>query len=89
MWCYKETHKVILYSNLWKTYFPLGAKVWRYDPLSSTWSTSYTLVFVGEKLKLSEEKKGACRDAFKVEYINQEEPMGRYRWLHIIVKCPL
>jgi len=55
-----------------------SAKVWRYDPLSSTWSTSYTLAFVGEKLKLSEEKKGACRDAFKVEYINQEEPMGRY-----------
>ena len=65
--------------------YSLGAKVWRYDPLSSTWSTSYTLAFIGEKLKLSEGKKGACRDAFMVEYINQEETMGRYGCFHCFV----
>lgn len=55
----------------------LGAKVWRYDPMTQEWSSAETLAYIGDKLKLGENEEGACRDAFMVEYINQEEPMGR------------
>ena len=46
--------------------------------MTQEWSSAETLAYIGDKLKLGENEEGACRDAFMVEYVNQEEPMGRY-----------
>ncbi|XP_065066391.1 uncharacterized protein LOC135692242 isoform X1 [Rhopilema esculentum] len=53
------------------------AVVWRYDSIAMKWFSMETLAYIGNKLVLGE-KEGACRDAYMVEYLNQEEPFGRY-----------
>ena len=45
------------------------------------WFSMETLAYIGNKLVLGE-KEGACRDAYMVEYLNQEEPFGRYHIKH-------
>ena len=53
------------------------AILWKYDFPSSQWRGQPTIVFIGDPLKLDEGKKGAQRDVFQVEFINQDEPLGR------------
>ena len=50
---------------------------WKYDPIHETWKDRKTLVFVGSALELAKDKKGSQREAFTVEYIDQDDPMGR------------
>ncbi|XP_078660086.1 alpha-protein kinase 1-like [Branchiostoma floridae x Branchiostoma belcheri] len=50
----------------------------KYDPFNDKWESEQTLVYMGDPLALDEEKKGKQRDAFFVQYISQEERMGRY-----------
>jgi hypothetical protein len=35
-------------------------------------------VYIGEQLNLSEDKEGAQRDPYMVEYLSQDEPLGKY-----------
>ena len=35
-------------------------------------------MYIGEPLSLSKEKEGALRDPYMVEYLSQDEPMGKY-----------
>ncbi|CAH1246664.1 ALPK1 [Branchiostoma lanceolatum] len=50
----------------------------KYDPFNDKWESEHTLVYLGDPLPLDEGKKGKQRDAFFVQYISQEEAMGRY-----------
>ncbi|XP_035671622.1 alpha-protein kinase 1-like isoform X2 [Branchiostoma floridae] len=50
----------------------------KYDPFNDRWESENTLVYLGDPLLLSDDKKGKQRDAFFVQYISQEEAMGRY-----------
>ncbi|XP_046855820.1 uncharacterized protein LOC124448910 [Xenia sp. Carnegie-2017] len=49
-----------------------------YDAIRARWRTHRTLVYIGEPLSLSKEKEGALRDPYMVEYLSQDEPMGKY-----------
>ena len=55
-----------------------GAIVWRYDFLSKEWRGDKTLACVGDLLELAKGKEGAQRNAFMVEFINQEDPFAKY-----------
>lgn len=55
-----------------------GAVVWRYDSLSNEWRGEKTLAYVGDLLELEKGKEGAQRNAFMVEFINQEDPFAKY-----------
>ena len=57
------------------------AVAWKYDPIHRTWKGKTTLAFVGSPLALEKGKKGSQRDAFNVEYMDQDEPMGRYKYV--------
>lgn len=46
--------------------------------MHSSWRTQRTLVYIGEQLNLAKGKKGAQRDPFMIEYLNQDEPLGKY-----------
>ena len=35
-------------------------------------------MYIGERLKLSEDEEGQQREPFMVEYLSQDEPMGKY-----------
>lgn len=54
-----------------------GAIVWRYDSSHNEWRGEKTLAYVGDLLELEKGKEGAQRDAFMVEFINQEDPMAK------------
>ena len=55
-----------------------GAIVWRYDFLSKEWRGDKTLACVGDLLELAKGKEGAQRNAFMVEFIDQEDPFAKY-----------
>lgn len=55
-----------------------GAIVWRYDFVSKEWRGDKTLAYVGDLLELAKGKEGAQRNAFMVEFINQEDPFAKY-----------
>lgn len=56
----------------------VGAIVWRYDFLSKEWRGDKTLACVGDLLELAKGKEGAQRNAFMVEFIDQEDPFAKY-----------
>jgi len=55
-----------------------GAIVWKFDFSCIEWMGQQTLAFVGEPLDLAKEKEGKQRDAFMVEFLNQEDPFAKY-----------
>lgn len=59
-----------------------GAIVWRYDSSCNIWRGEKTLAYVGNLLELAKDKEGAQRNAFMVEFINQEDPFAKY-----VAKC--
>ena len=54
-----------------------GAFQWVYDVKTDEWSKSETLAYIGEKLILGK-KAGACRDAFNIEFLEQDDPLRKY-----------
>ena len=61
-----------------------GAIVWRYDFLSKEWRGDKTLACVGDLLELAKGKEGAQRNAFMVEFINQEDPFAKYIFFNFV-----
>ena len=55
----------------------VGAIAWRFDSICNQWKSERTLAHVGNPLELKEGKKGAQRDAFMVEFINQEDSLAK------------
>jgi len=64
--------------NVYFLFLCAGAIVWRYDFLSKEWRGDKTLAYVGDLLELAKGKEGAQRNAFMVEFINQEDPFAKY-----------
>ena len=56
----------------------LECEVSSYDPVQSKWRTQRTLVYIGEQLNLSKDDEGAQRIPYMVEYLSQDQPMGKY-----------
>jgi hypothetical protein len=56
----------------------LECEVASYDAVHSQWQTQRTLVYIGKQLHLSEDNEGGQRDPYMVEYLSQEEPLGKY-----------
>ena len=54
-----------------------GAIVWRFDSSRNEWRGQKTLAYVGNLLELEKGKEGAQRDAFMVEFINQDDPFAK------------
>ncbi|KAL3859063.1 hypothetical protein ACJMK2_009299 [Sinanodonta woodiana] len=54
------------------------ARLMKYNPVTGLWTAQQTLAYFGPKLTLECNKKGNCRDAFFVQYIHQDETLGRY-----------
>ncbi|XP_031574980.1 alpha-protein kinase 1-like isoform X2 [Actinia tenebrosa] len=52
--------------------------LWKYDYPSSQWRGQSTMVYIGDQLKLAKGKEGKQRDVYTVEFINQDEQLGRY-----------
>ncbi|CAH1777725.1 unnamed protein product [Owenia fusiformis] len=63
------------------------AILWKYNPEESMWSTQPTLLYVGEEIKVA--TKGAQRDVYNVQYLEQEEPLSRYAGKVYRVKRPI
>lgn len=51
--------------------------MWRYDFPCNEWRGEKTLAYVGDLLELDKGKEGAQRNAFMVEFINQEDPFAK------------
>ena len=49
---------------------------WLYNAETEMWYSSETLAYVGRKLELGK-KGGACRDAFYVEFLEQDDPLRK------------
>ena len=56
----------------------LECEVESYDAVNLQWRKQRTLLYIGEPLSLSEENKGGQRVPYMVEYLSQEEPLGKY-----------
>lgn len=59
-----------------------AAIVWRYDYLRREWKGEKTLAYVGNLLELEEGKEGAQRNAYMVEFADQDDPLAGY-----VAKC--
>ena len=57
-------------------FFFVAAIVWRYDYHRSEWKGEKTLAYVGDLLELEEGKEGAQRNAYMVEFVDQEDPLA-------------
>eukprot|EP00794_Sanderia_malayensis_P009176 gene9176-10150_t len=53
------------------------AMQWLYSPEAKSWSSTETLAYISRKLELGK-KEGACRDAFYIEFLEQDDPLRRY-----------
>ena len=51
--------------------------MWRFDPTRDEWTGENTLALVGNVLELEEGKEGAQRNAFMVEFIDQDDPFAK------------
>ena len=51
--------------------------MWRFDSTRNEWRGENPLAFVGNVLELEEGKEGAQRNAFMVEFINQDDPFAK------------
>ena len=58
------------------SFFFVAAIVWRYDYHRSEWKGEKTLAYVGDLLELEEGKEGAQRNAYMVEFVDQEDPLA-------------
>jgi hypothetical protein len=60
--------------------FPIvvGARLFKFNPVTGLWTTQTTLVYLGRPLDLEDKVKGHCRDAFHVQFLHQDEVLGRY-----------
>lgn len=56
--------------------FFVAAIVWRYDYLRREWKGEKTLAYVGNLLELEEGKEGAQRNAYMVEFADQDDPLA-------------
>ncbi|KAK7505666.1 hypothetical protein BaRGS_00002937 [Batillaria attramentaria] len=54
------------------------ARLLKFNPVTGLWTSQATLVFVGEPLPLEDKLKGNCRDALEVQFLHQDEVLGRY-----------
>lgn len=54
------------------------ARMLKFNPVTGLWSSQTTLVYVGQSLQLADNLKGNCRDALHVQFLHQDEVMGRY-----------
>ncbi|XP_046356557.2 alpha-protein kinase 1-like [Haliotis rufescens] len=54
------------------------ARLLKFNPVTGIWTSQNTLTWLGPVLDLPESKKGRCREAFDVQYLHQDEIMGRY-----------
>lgn len=51
--------------------------MWRFDSSRNEWRGDKTLAYVGDLLELEKGKEGAQRNAFMVEFINQDDPFAK------------
>ena len=56
----------------------LECEVESYDAVNLQWRKQRTLLYIGKPLSLSEENEGGQRVPYMVEYLSQEEPLGKY-----------
>ncbi|KAL8570126.1 hypothetical protein ACOMHN_033805 [Nucella lapillus] len=54
------------------------ARLLKFNPVTGLWSSQTSLVYVGQALQLADSLKGNCRDALHVQFLHQDEVMGRY-----------
>ncbi|KAK7114234.1 uncharacterized protein [Littorina saxatilis] len=54
------------------------ARLLKFNPVTGIWSSQMTLVYVGQPLQLDPKVKGNCRDALHVQFLHQDEVLGRY-----------
>ncbi|XP_025115318.1 uncharacterized protein LOC112576796 isoform X4 [Pomacea canaliculata] len=54
------------------------ARLFKFNPVTGLWTCQTTLVFLGPLLSLEDKVKGQCRDAFDVQFLHQDEVLGRY-----------
>ncbi|XP_028418422.1 alpha-protein kinase 1-like isoform X2 [Dendronephthya gigantea] len=54
------------------------AFVLNFNPTTSVWTSQSTLAFLGDELDLTEDNRGNCRDAFRVQFLHQDEPRTMY-----------
>lgn len=47
------------------------------DAIHAMWKREPTLALIGDPLELAKGKEGAQRDAFMVEFIGQDDPLGK------------
>ena len=73
----RDSVPIITFSDLVIINSILDAMLWKYDFASSQWRGQPTMAFVGDLLKLDKGTKGNQRDVYTVEFINQEEPLGK------------
>ena len=53
------------------------ARLLKFNPVTGVWSSQTTLVYVGQPLPLHDSLKGNCRDALHVQFLHQDEVLGR------------
>ncbi|XP_076448790.1 uncharacterized protein LOC143285418 isoform X2 [Babylonia areolata] len=54
------------------------ARLLKFNPVTGLWNSQTTLVHVGRPLRLEDKLKGSCRDVFHVQFLHQDEVLGRY-----------
>ncbi|XP_064598888.1 alpha-protein kinase 1-like [Liolophura sinensis] len=54
------------------------ALLWQYDPLQKQWNPQSTLVFIGSLVDIPKHKKGKHRDTIHIQFLHQDESLGRY-----------
>lgn len=54
------------------------ARLLKFNPVTGLWTSQTTLVYLGRPLDLDEKVKGNCREAFHVQFLHQDEVLGRY-----------
>lgn len=53
------------------------ARLLKFNPVTGVWSSQTSLVYVGQPLPLHDNLKGNCRDALHVQFLHQDEVLGR------------
>lgn len=54
------------------------ATLYEYNPVTCVWSGQDTIVCTGKELTLGKGKKGQFRNVYQINYLHQEEPLGKY-----------
>lgn len=71
----RPSYSTVLF-RVYKRYFlVLGALVLKYSKATDMWTACETSVYVGELLQVA--VKGGQRQAFRIQYLHQEQLLGR------------